>query len=236
MKKILIAIPLYLIFTLAVAAPVSQSPQKNSSAQLLQQMVKLQQTQIALQKQLITLNQQIIVTQQRVLTKTNQTQVKWVAAKNGKSPEKDAFIAGYSSNKPTYICHANHMDGVQPGEMVKNGCLISYAGRAFTEESYEALTSKTKLKWDNPRKSRPFVPRWYGGGPGPAIYPPAKPQPSPYHPVIGGHERGHPIYICRGIYNNKIHVGKQIAGKCNIGFNGQEVKIPIYEVLFLDVD
>jgi hypothetical protein len=50
--------------------------------------------------------------------------------------------------------------------------------------------------------------------------------------VVGGHEPGRDrLYVCRAKYNGEIHPGKLVANCCNIGWWGQEISIPDYEVL-----
>jgi len=49
--------------------------------------------------------------------------------------------------------------------------------------------------------------------------------------IIGGQEPGRLLPVCRGAYNNGVHPGKVVAGKCNIGWGGREIELRQFEVL-----
>lgn len=50
--------------------------------------------------------------------------------------------------------------------------------------------------------------------------------------IPGGYEsNGSTLYICRTFYNNGLHPGKVVGSNCNIGWGGQEVVSPQYQVL-----
>ena len=49
--------------------------------------------------------------------------------------------------------------------------------------------------------------------------------------VAGGSENGHPLFICHASNGGGLHPGKVVAPNCNIGYGGQEVTVPQYEVL-----
>lgn len=53
----------------------------------------------------------------------------------------------------------------------------------------------------------------------------------PANAIIGGQEPGRTLPICRGAYNNGVHPGKVVAGKCNIGWGGREIELRQFEVL-----
>lgn len=54
---------------------------------------------------------------------------------------------------------------------------------------------------------------------------------APENSVSGGSENGTDLVVCRGSYNGATHPGKLIAGKCNIGWGGNEIELPSFEVL-----
>ena len=53
----------------------------------------------------------------------------------------------------------------------------------------------------------------------------------PANPIIGGHEPGRTLAVCRAIYNKGVHPGKVVGKNCNFGYAGKEVLAPQYEVL-----
>ncbi len=71
---------------------------------------------------------------------------------------------------------------------------------------------------------------------------PQKPQPAlswvsasngqmPNGAVLGGQEPGRSLYVCRASYQGGVHPGKIVGSNCNIGYGGQEILLPNYEVL-----
>ncbi|MBD2450000.1 DUF3421 domain-containing protein [Nostoc sp. FACHB-152] len=54
----------------------------------------------------------------------------------------------------------------------------------------------------------------------------------PSDAILAGYENdGSPLYICRAFYNEGLHPGKVVGENCNIGWGGQEISLPYYEVL-----
>jgi hypothetical protein len=47
----------------------------------------------------------------------------------------------------------------------------------------------------------------------------------------GGQEKGRPLYVCRGRYENGLQVGAVATRGCSIGYDRKEVVLPSYEVL-----
>ncbi len=58
-------------------------------------------------------------------------------------------------------------------------------------------------------------------------------EPLPPGAVIGGHQPNRPynLFICRGEYEGGMHPGKLVAGYCHIGWDGEEILLPDYQVL-----
>lgn len=58
-------------------------------------------------------------------------------------------------------------------------------------------------------------------------------QPLPDDIVAGGDQPDprFTLYVCRASYNGGVHPGKLIAGKCNIGWGGDEISLSQYQVL-----
>lgn len=57
--------------------------------------------------------------------------------------------------------------------------------------------------------------------------------PLPSQAVLGGGENQPPrmLYVCRASYQGGMHPGKIVDGNCNIGWGGEEVRLPRYQVL-----
>lgn len=53
----------------------------------------------------------------------------------------------------------------------------------------------------------------------------------PPNAVVGGHEPGRQLTICRASHGGGVHPGKVVGANCNIGWGGRELTIPRYEVL-----
>lgn len=55
----------------------------------------------------------------------------------------------------------------------------------------------------------------------------------PSHMVVGGSQpqSPHTLFVCRGEYAGGIHPGKLVAGRCNIGYGGREIRLSRYQVL-----
>lgn len=56
---------------------------------------------------------------------------------------------------------------------------------------------------------------------------------APSYMVVGGSQpqSPHTLFVCRGEYQGGIHPGKLVAGRCNIGYGGREIRLSRYEVL-----
>lgn len=234
-KKVICVVIGFSLITCAVAKGVDQNELKIEAQllikqiQLQQQIVEIDQTILAAKKRKLGL-----VMKQLINHGSNQKGFNWVL-KN--SPGfKDAIEAGVNNGQKVYICRANYK-GLQTGQLYPEGCMISYAGKAFIKKTFKVLVTKNAFSWEGKdafnryqfsHRYRPFP-----FAPGPVIL-----NPKPFSksvPIIGGSEKGENRYICRGIYNNKIYVGKVVANNCNIGFDHREVRLDAFEVLFGDL-
>jgi len=139
---------------------------------------------------------------------------------------------------PINICQASLVEkiAVYPGQVFKQSCLITYKGKQLLIKDYNVLTSKKSLYW---RPSTSVLAQ-YPGLPGttpwqqelPGIVPGNSLKPLHQKPIIGGIEGDTPIYICRGIYKNVLHVGKVDTNKCLIAAENKEVTLDTFEVMF----
>lgn len=57
----------------------------------------------------------------------------------------------------------------------------------------------------------------------------------PTNAIISGQEGDLKLAVCRSSYNDGVHPGKVVAGKCNFGWGGAEISASTYEVLTGDV-
>lgn len=162
----------------------------------------------------LTRKQQIEAANAKLITLT------WRDAKKGDYPQ-NAFVAGYDGKYPIYICHVNYLEGVHPGQLTDKGCYISYKHQAFVKPDYQVLAGSGNTFW----------------APVNSIIPSDSNESALVNfsefPVIGGYEDQdhHHLYICRTIYDNRIHVGKVVSGRCNIGVDNIEIVTDSFEVL-----
>jgi hypothetical protein len=53
--------------------------------------------------------------------------------------------------------------------------------------------------------------------------------------LIAGHENnGEPLFLCRTDHNGAMHPGKVVNGRCNIGYGGNEISQPDFELYYED--
>lgn len=146
----------------------------------------------------------------------------WVRVKSGETP-LHAIIAAYDKGKPTNICRAKYLSGTHPGQLIENGCLISYGVKVFVQKDYEVLVGdQANVEWGTlpleysyPDHSYPYCNNFV-------------------IPILGGYEpdKKRYLYVCRAMYLNNIYVGKMVDGKCNLGFDGEQSRVSVFEVLF----
>lgn len=134
----------------------------------------------------------------------------WAIVRNGYIPN-NAPIGGRQSSGPLYICHAKYNGSVQPGKALAGKCNIGYGGREIALPNFEVLVGNN-YSWS--KMNNGYIPR---------------------NAVVGGYQQDPsytgPLYICRTAYGDGTHPGKLIAGKCNIGYGGQEIALSNYQVL-----
>ncbi len=237
MGKIIIIMGLCLIMVTANAQEKTSAPLSPSA---IQQFIHLQQQQIALTKQLLTTQQQQLNTASQLLQSSQYRESKdysWQDVKKDSKLPENLINANLAGGKPLYICHARFKNlGVHPGQYTTKGCRITYAGKSYEEKQFALLASKAKTTWqpsdsiyqmDQQRQYyQAYRPKPIG------IFPLNSSLPKSSLPIVGGHEKGHSLYICRGLYKNQIHLGKVVTGNCNIGYQGKEIYLRGFEVLF----
>jgi hypothetical protein len=202
-----------------------QDPNLLMQLQLKEQELQLEQQILVIKQKLLQLQQLEVMKKQ--LTKSDTT---WVSGTNGKVPDK-AVVGAYANGKPLYICHADYLtNGTHPGQLTDKGCLITYGLHSYTQTNYQILTSGHTLTW------KPSYALFrYPIAPFPltaSMQQSVMMFPMQNMPIPGGQEQGHPLYVCRAIYADQIHLGKVVANNCNIAVQDAEIRVPTFEVLF----
>lgn len=221
-----------------VQAGISDPPNsKSATDQAMEQMYANQQQQMQMQRQMM----ESMMSKHKCMEPDEDRnyeyyhsrgkRLSWIEAYDGDVPYQ-ALPVGRDRGWPLYICHTNYRDGVEVGQLVDDGCLISYAGKAFVQENYQVLSGKHRIFWVSSRdanvsgeRNDQFAISMDRNFRKPGIREDA-------YPVKGGIEPERTLYICRTMYGDSLHVGKVVAGNCNIGINDAEVVVPTYEVLF----
>lgn len=136
--------------------------------------------------------------------------VMWLPMRSGDPLPGNIVVGGHQINPRTelFVCRAHYNGSVHPGKVYQGNCDIAYGGREIILNHYEVLVSTRLLKW---------VDAAYGEVPNKAIQ--------------GGHEDGHPVYICQAHYQDGVHPGKIHEDACNIPWGGQEISLHHYSVL-----
>ncbi|PJI39569.1 DM9 repeat-containing protein [Ferrovibrio sp.] len=142
----------------------------------------------------------------------------WV---NGVSPGDPrlagAVIGGQVGAQAMMLCRARHQGGLHPGKVWAGKCNIGYGGRELAIADFDILTRS--------------VPQQYA-----TSFPDVWREPAGIDPrmsFVAGNEGAQAMRPCRAALQDGIHSGKEVAGKCNIGWGGKEITIEKYEVLVL---
>lgn len=225
-----------LTVSVANLAHAQTDPALNTFSFNQQQEWSLKAQELQLEQQLLQVKQKLFqLHQQDWQQKPAQAgfNLKWITITNSKIPA-DAFIAAYVDSKPVYICHADYLQGVHPGQLTDKGCMITYGGRSFIQSTYQILTGQDAVVWksSNAVLRFPIFPRPILIGVPQPHYPEGIASDNDL-PVPGGYENDRVLYICRAIFNNRIHIGKVVADHCNIAEQSIEIPVSTYEVLFV---
>lgn len=203
-----------------------------------------QQAFVKLQQQINTMTQQIQELQrqnQRLQLKIAQKQscnqskiFHWVNYEDSFNNPNKVNANLKDSKRALHVCQSEYLNfGVHPGQIDRDACIITYGGKQLTMKHYNALTSKQMVHWAQPDVINQYIeqhqlyPRMRQQG----VQPSNGYQTAIQRPIIGGFEKDHPLYICRGIYDNSLHVGKVVANHCNIAANNKEVLLDQYEIM-----
>jgi hypothetical protein len=133
----------------------------------------------------------------------------WVSTRSGAPLPARAAIAGEENGAPVYTCRGSYSGGVHPGKVVGDNCYIGFAGKEIILHEYQVMVRMKDytISWGPPKEGLAEA-------------------------FAGGHESGHPLFVCRGEYKGGIESGKVVSDNCNIGYVGLEIKLPRFEVLY----
>lgn len=185
--------------------------------------------------------------------------LQWVTINDGNMPAHAIYINNADGSR-VYVCRATILNNLEPGEVIKNGCQITYAGKALVVSNYEVLVSnlRAETNWrfpsnipqqkkcstsrtPSPQRQNPPI---YFISKGIAVPAPFSTMPNvgglkfscttePVLPYEAGKENNQPLYVCVAIYNSAFHIGKLIGNQCSISSEtGKEIFLPPYEILF----
>ena len=207
--------------------------------------MSLQNKQIKLQRQLLHLQQQQFHLQQKLLQKAQHENItknfKWLDIKANTAMPNNLINAGINNGPQINICHANYLDtGTHPGMLSKEGCVITFGGKIFTKKNYQVLTGKGEIRWQQKEKLMQLRNRYNYSSPRPMIVFGVQPinstTISSLIPLIGGNESSAPagpLYICRALIGNQVRVGKVVYNVCNVAWQGKEISLQNFQVLFV---
>jgi hypothetical protein len=132
---------------------------------------------------------------------------------------KDAVVGGSENQQPLAICRAAHQNGVHPGKLVGQNCNIGWGGREIVvNREFQVLVRNPIADAERLFPSNNWV------------SPNTMQVQATFH---GGYEGRNWMRVCRAKHNNGLHVGKEVSGRCNIGWGGREIVLAQYEVLSL---
>lgn len=111
------------------------------------------------------------------------------------------IVAGSEGGHPLPVCRAAYQNAAHPGKVVAGKCNIGWGGKEVGVSDYEVLAG-----------SGSWRPRNTAGA------------------FVGGQENGQPMLLCAARFQGGLHPGKVVAGRCNIGYGGNEQTIDDYDV------
>ncbi len=164
-----------------------------------------------------TVKDQMKTINNRIKKQSKETSLKWAPVNNNKDTS-NWFIAGFRRNNPIYICKAPFKDGIHPGEIYKGKCKITYGGESHLQKVYQVLTGTSDyVKWEY---------EYFGTGNDKNFI-------AGFEPINSTNFNGRlrPLSLCRTIYKNRIHVGKQFTGYCEINDGNKEITQTFYQIL-----
>ncbi|MFH1058797.1 MAG: DM9 repeat-containing protein [Pseudomonadota bacterium] len=132
----------------------------------------------------------------------------WTPARDGELPA-GAVGGGMVREGELFVCRARLDDGLHVGKYWRGRCNVGHRGREELVRDFEVLVRPSGgYAW---RRGRA------GLGTGGCL--------------VAGRAQGQDLCICRGRHRDGLHIGKTWAGRCQIGWGGQEVGLDEFEVL-----
>jgi hypothetical protein len=131
----------------------------------------------------------------------------------------NGVFVGQVGDLKIYVARARQSDGTHPGKFYNGTCSISWGGNEVLLTSGYDLLVNTQ-----PQNAKYLSQTW------------VSPTTAASVTFMGGLVGTTPLRVCRASYNNGMHAGKEWAGKCYMGYGGQEVAVAPYEVLSLGFD
>jgi hypothetical protein len=117
------------------------------------------------------------------------------------------------------LCRASYQNGIHPGKLVGSACNIGWGGKEIVIASgFQVLVRQTDPLYEQYFPMDNWVaPTFMDSN----------------NTFFGGVVGTTPLRVCRAQQNNAWHPGKEVDGKCNIGWGGNEMVFPQYQVLSL---
>lgn len=132
----------------------------------------------------------------------------WAPSQEGELPA-GAVGGGMVREGELFVCRARMADGLHLGKYWRGRCNVGFGGREELVKEFEVLVRPSGgYTW---RRGR------VGLGSGGCL--------------VAGRAHGQDLCVCRGHHRDGLHIGKTWAGRCHIGWGGQEVALDEYEVL-----
>lgn len=132
--------------------------------------------------------------------------VEWINRTTGSAPSQNLVVGGDNGDGHVlHVCRGQHRGGWHPGKLFADMCHFGWGGKEIVVRKYQVLRGYGVWR-------RPFG--------------------DLHKAYIGGGSGGDKYRICRAPHRNGVHPGKIVAGRCNIGWGGQEAVVDGYEVLY----
>ncbi|MBB72434.1 MAG: hypothetical protein CMF50_08555 [Legionellales bacterium] len=142
---------------------------------------------------------------ERQLVRMKELGIDWLSNSDLKQ-DSPLLVLGYRNNQPLYACRGAVGDSYYPGEYSQGRCRVVTNNRITTLTNFDVLTGPPNYRW------------------GRYAY---QALPVSLTPSVTN------IAVCRGIYNNRIHLGTGIGIDCWFVDRGEAVKMANMEFLWL---
>ncbi|HLJ49017.1 MAG TPA: DM9 repeat-containing protein [Bryobacteraceae bacterium] len=127
-----------------------------------------------------------------------QAGARWIA-------NQGSLPAGATMVNNLAVCRAGYQNGIHPGSVQQNGCMITWGGQAVLIPQYDVLVAQGN--WAAPK------PGFTGAFP-------------------AGSENSGALYLCRAMVGGTTVPGKVVSGACNVAYQGQERAVKKFDVFY----